>query len=85
MQSLKCDTNLGFPNDQDEEVNALVYMNFEGQATSYLAVAGNSGKIVVLDLSTMEACFEEANYIPSEIVNLFYRKSSGGASSSPLG
>ena len=85
MQTLKCDTNLGFPNDQDEEVNALVYMSFEGQVTSYLAIAGNSGKIVVLDLSTMEACFEEENYIPSEIVYFYYRKSSDGASSRPLG
>jgi len=47
---------LGFEQADDEEVNAMVYLNF-GAETSYLAVAGTSGKIVIVDLSTMEPCF----------------------------
>jgi len=47
---------LGFDGPEEEEVNAMVYLNF-GAETSYLAVAGTSGKIVIVDLSTMEPCF----------------------------
>ena len=55
MHSVKCDTSLGFESDE-EEVNSLVYLTFGG-STSYLAVAGTSGKLVILDLATMEPCF----------------------------
>ena len=79
MHSLKCDSSVGFDSEEDEEVNALVYLSYEGLATSYLAIAGNSGKIVILDLATMEPCFLELDFIPSEILYLHFRKKSDGS------
>ena len=73
MHSVKCDTSLGFESDE-EEVNSLVYLTFGG-STSYLAVAGTSGKLVILDLATMEPCFQESDFVASETVFLAYRKS----------
>lgn len=70
---VKCDTKLGFESD-DDEVNALVYLTFGG-VTSYLAVANTSGKLVVLDLATMEPCFHESDFVASETVFLAHRKS----------
>lgn len=81
MHELKCDTSLGFVSDE-EEVNALIYLNFNSQ-TSYLAVAVSSGRLAVIDLSTMQPCYHEdhADYIKSETTHLFLRKKVG----SPLG
>ena len=73
MHSVKCDSRLGFESDE-EEVNSLAYLTFGG-TTSYLAVAGTSGKLVVLDLSTMEPCFHEDSFVARETVFLAHRKS----------
>ncbi len=69
------DSSLGYDNaEEQEEANSLVYLNF-GAETSYLAIGGSSGKIVIVDLSTMEPCFQEAEFIASEIIFLQHRKS----------
>lgn len=73
IHSLKCNTSLGFETDEDE-VNTMVYMTFGGQ-TSYLAIGGTSGKLVILDLATMEPCFVESEFIASETVFLHHRPS----------
>jgi len=73
LHCVKCDSKLGFEGD-DEEVNALVYLTFGG-VTSYLAVASTSGKLMVLDLATMEPCYFEADFVASETVFLAHRKS----------
>lgn len=73
IHSLKCNTSLGFETEEDE-VNTMVYMTFGGQ-TSYLAIGGTSGKLVILDLATMEPCFVESEFIASETVFLHHRPS----------
>ena len=79
IHSIKCDSSLGFEENghEEEEVNALVYLNFGG-STSYLAAAGTSGKLVIIDLTTMEASFVEQDYIASEVIFMQYRKSPAG-------
>ena len=71
IHSVKCGVELGFEND-DDEVNAIVYLTFGG-ATSYLAIGGTSGKLVILDLSTMEPCHIEDDFIASETTLLHHR------------
>mmetsp|Transcript_27383 Transcript_27383/g.36611 ORF Transcript_27383/g.36611 Transcript_27383/m.36611 type:complete len:127 (-) Transcript_27383:1972-2352(-) len=66
IHCLKCDASLGFESEE-EEVNALVYLNFGGN-TSYLAIAGTSGKVVIIDLTSMEACSLEQSHIASEVI-----------------
>ena len=61
IHSVKCDASLGFESDE-EEVNSLAYLTFGG-TTSYLAVACTSGKLVILDLATMEPCFLESDFV----------------------
>ena len=82
MHEIKCGTATGFVSDE-EEVNALVYLNF-GSTTSYLAVAVSSGRLAVIDLATMETCFQEdqTDYINSETTHLFFRKKT---TASPFG
>ena len=77
LHIIKCDTKLGFETDE-EEIHAMVYMTFGGQ-TSYLAVGSQTGKIVVLDLATMEPCFHEVDHVSSETIFLAYRKSEENA------
>jgi WD40 repeat protein len=77
IHSIKCDSKLGFASDE-EEVNALVYLNF-GSQTSYLAIGSTSGQLIILDLATMEPCFTEKNFIASETIFLRHRKSPNNA------
>ena len=60
--------------DTDEEVNAMVALSYGG-SSSYLAVGVTSGKLVILDLATMEPCFIEEDFVGSETVFLSHRKS----------
>jgi len=76
IHSLKCDNSLGFDTEgqaEEEEVHALVYLNFGGPR-SYLAVAASSGKVVIVDLTTMEPCCVESDSVASEPVYLQHRK-----------
>ena len=77
IHTIKCNSTLGFASDE-EEVNALVYLNF-GSQTSYLAIGSTSGQLVILDLATMEPCFTEKNFIASETIFLKYRKTPNNA------
>jgi len=51
----------------------MVYLSFD-EKTSYLAAAGSSGKIVIIDLTTMEPCFVEESSFASEIIYMAHRK-----------
>ena len=52
----------------------MVYLSF-GADTSYLTAAGTSGRVVIIDLTTMEPCFVEESGVASEIIYMSHRKS----------
>ena len=70
IQVLDMSKILGTP---DQEVNSLLYLTFSAE-TSYLCVGGSTGSMVILDLGTMEPCYVENDFVPSEITYLHMHK-----------